>query len=47
MSVYVEMDRVVKVESGRTRREGDIHGVTEFFTDVQGCRGGLRGTILR
>jgi len=36
---------VVNVESGHTRREGDIQGVTEFFTDVQGCRGGVRGTI--
>ena len=45
MSVYVERDIVVSVESGHNRREGDIHGVTEFFTDIQGCRGGLRGTI--
>lgn len=38
---------MVNVESGRTKREEDIHGVTEFFTDVQGCRGGLRGKVLR
>jgi hypothetical protein len=45
MSVNVEMDEVVSVESGHARRERDIQGVTEFLADVQECRAGPRGTI--
>ena len=37
------MDGVVRVESGCTRREGYIHGVTEFFYRCSGVYGRSKG----